>query len=1541
MKKKLRLLVLMCLFFNTLQKTNAAVNLSSELTKSSIRKINSTTPKDSLSTLETLRARTSSNLTTKAFRNFESLEQYKSLDQLKEDATLKTVPEGFKFETGDSLVSKKWLQMAKNTFAKIKETQNYLDVLTSDGLGILPVATRPLHISNIKYTMGVAKAVFKPAYTELTVFLKIETPKGTLILGGKDIKLSHEGGIIGDAKLSLISQFTMNFDKGKVVVTLKGSFENPATYALIDCSGFKELGIDADVLFSKGLIHPVDAQGKATGGYVESSFKTVVGDWNDIVINISLPEFGVKGLKGTTFRLNNAVLDFSDLRNDSSMPQGYLSEYYPEAPELWRGVYINTLEVVLPREFKKRNQDQRITFGASDLIIDSQGVTGQFYAENIISIDEGSASKWQFSLDLFLVDIEANHLKSAEFNGEIVLPVADRDRLKYDALILPDDYTLSVKPVDTLDFDQWNAKVTLNPESYLELRVKNGNFLPKANLHGSINIASGLGDEGSKEKETVNFKGIEFQNLLLQSESPKFSADYFGYKNKQKLANFPVVIKEIGLEAPKNTGIVNLIFDFNVNLTSTADGGNGGGTRLIINSELEDENGRDKWKFKGIDLERISIAMDIAGTQLKGAIFIFEDDPTYGTGFAGAVGAKFKKGIKLEVEAKALFGRTEDFRYWFADAQMVTPVGIPIFPGFSMNAFGGGMHNRMKMVGVTNDPEASHSLIGASSSGIIYAPDKASGMGMKAMVGIATQNSEDLFRASVEFGMTFQRSGGLSDVYFKGRGELISAFPSDFADKVLDKLDGLVDGGGPKFSSSPPSGAISADVFISYDFVNDIFQASSEVYVNFGVLKGVGNQGRAGWLDFYVSPDEWHLLVGTPKDPIGIALNLGFFKIETSSYFMTGEDIPSIPPPPAILAGLLGIDVAKLDNNRDLAALESGRGLAFGARISVDTGDLRFLIFYARFSAGAGVDVMVKDYGDAHCKGSTEQIGLNGWYASGQAYAYLQGEIGVRFRLFGKKRKIPFKKGGFAVLLQARLPNPSWFKGYMSGNYSCLGGLIKGRFRFQVELGNKCEIVGGSPIEGIVVIGDMSPKKDNKAVDVFTAPQVAFNVQLNKVFEIPDESGDRKYKVMLDALKVTRNNNSIVGDIEWNTSNDVAVFNSHEILPPEAELKLYVQVHFEEYVNGNWEIIKDDDGKASLETKEVVFKTGEAPTSIPLRNVEYMYPVANQNNFYREQYNIGYVKLKRGQNYLFETSQKLSKIIELIDEDGTAIRKPFTYNVGEKQLSFSIPTELEGQTNYNTTISLIPADAAIDSNVKQTEVTTNLESEGDNTITVSKKTISDTKVVANARELLTFSFRTSTYKTFEKKMRRLNEEDELYNRATFPYGVTLISKIESLEAFDLVELTGNGQTQNLPLVRAVAVLDDKYYNEIIYPLLYQNYPLRGNIRVSRDTDKVGVPPIEAVQPLSWYLTDLESGFAGDINNYNPYRYNLTKYYYEDYLDLRYQFVNTYENATGKLVTEAFPFMRKGKYKAELKYILPGQNTPSNIHSYRYTNPLYE
>jgi len=195
-------------------------------------------------------------------------------------------------------------------------------------------------------------------------------------------------------------------------------------------------------------------------------------------------------------------------------------------------------------------------------------------------------------------------------------------------------------------------------------------------------------------------------------------------------------------------------------------------------------------------------------------------------------------------------------------------------------------------------------------------------------------------------------------------------------------------------------------------------------------------------------------------------------------------------------------------------------------------------------------------------------------------------------------------------------------------------------------------------------------------------------------------------------------------------------------------------------------------------------------------------------------------------------------------------------------------------------------------------------------------------------------------------MNAVRGNKDLYEHVTYPYGLTLLTAINPIEPFDLVELVGNKYSNNNPLIVAKAIPDNAYYKDQIYPLLYQNYPIEDTISVTRNTDKVGVPPLEGVEPMSWYLTYLENDYTGEVSTYNPYRYNLTHYYHQDYEDLRYQLVNSdlpWESMPKykKLIIDPFPLMKRGKYKTKLQYVLPGQTKNGGNDVIKYTNPLYE
>ncbi|RZS98985.1 hypothetical protein [Aquimarina brevivitae] len=1510
--------------------------------------------------------------------------------------------------TQDSLRGK-----AQEVILELERENKFLESLTGYLTGDTPI-TLPIgikkEIGSTQFIMGVSQIKLGKEYSELEIFVRLKLPQidetgkqRELFFGASRVKLSHKGGLFGDADLVLLGDVPIPFQGKEVLMILKGGFDldtgdlDKKTYVTIDCDGFKELGLAVDVEFSRNKLLPVKADNTIDNSTipntnipvkVTTSFQVTASDWNDILVEVSLPRFQVPKLKKTIFELNTAIFDFSDIRNSPNMEwpsPDYQQTYLIEGEEdLWRGVYVESLTVVLPEEFSKKGSNERITFGAEKMLIDNNGVSGTFKGENILPINQGTADGWQFSVDRFEVSFIAGNLTSAGFGGALVLPITtetvsaiqtetyldeegnEQTRLVpqegitapkvlvYNALIDPvnDEYVLNASPADAIAFDIFKAKATLTENSFVEFRVSEGKFRPKAMLHGNMAI-KGSNDGSNSTTATADFEGITFENFQLQTVSPIIQIGRADYTGDVKVANFPATISNIGIRAQDN--VAALDFTLAINLMDS--GGFSGETSLSIEGELNNGEGYEKWKFKRIKLRRVEIAADI-GFQIEGYVEFREDDPVYGDGFAGAVKATFKGGIAVNLSAT--FGKT-DFRYWYVDG-MVEGLDIAVPTGLSITGFGGGAYYRMKKEGFSSN-------LDNGASGANYVPDRDTNLGVKAMMLFSVTGGQSMVNGGFGFEMAFNGSGGINRVSLYGEGHMMQEPEwTDASDEISANFQGIVE----KEAQMSPAvqnqlketnlieaskaiypatmqgqKGLNAYVAIEFDFVKDTFHGTFELYIDIlgGLFKGVGDGGRAGWAVVHFGPGEWYIHVGTPTDPIGLKMGIGSIAIQSESYFMMGDYMPPSPPPPAQVADILGLDLRELDYMRDENALKGGRGLAFGSHFKFDTGDMTFLVFYARFQAGFGFDIMVKDYGDTICRGSG-QIGVNGWYANGQAYVYLQGKLGIRIKIFGKRKNIPIIEAGAAALVQAKLPNPVWLRGYLGGSYNLLGGLIKGRFRFELQFGEECDVIsGGSPIGGLKIIADIKPRDNTTDIDVFAVPQVAFNMQVGEVIRLEDDNGNVKnYRFHLDEFYLKDDTGqNIPGEISWNSSNDVLSYTSSEILPPQKTLKLYVSVTFEEKVNGIWAAIKED-GEAVKEIEERTFTTGTAPDYIPETNIAYCYPVIDQQYFFPKEYQNAYIKLKRGQSYLFNLEEGWSQKAFFADDFDMAVESSLSYNAGEKKVTIPLPV-LSNNQDYKIQLLTLPPGAAV-STTSASYAATDL-GDGENTIEMKSVSIEGLTTNPETIEMLMYDFATSTHNTFKEKMEN--------KRLTAPLREIIYADVHKLkavvgqsEAFDIPELLGTEYTAGTPLIAVEATLQDNYYTNEIYPLIYKNYPLKPQFTVDRNVSELGIPPKRGMDQLTWYQTYLEvNPESAYLKERLPHTYNLPIYYKSDFIDIQYKVVNAYLNNPeayqneiaqyNYIINGVFPYIKSGDYKAKYTYQLPGGITGTSA-TFNYVNP---
>ena len=253
---------------------------------------------------------------------------------------------------------------------------------------------------------------------------------------------------------------------------------------------------------------------------------------------------------------------------------------------------------------------------------------------------------------------------------------------------------------------------------------------------------------------------------------------------------------------------------------------------------------------------------------------------------------------------------------------------------------------------------------------------------------------------------------------------------------------------------------ITCDANITYDFPTKVLHGVFNMRINASPVTG------SGQMTIHVAPPLWYIRVGDPYNRVTISLASW---LTAGAYLMCGTNIPPPPPPPPQVASVLGTMPA--DRNSNIA---SGNGFAFGASMQVSTGRQYYLIFYGDVSFLGGFDMAILQ--QARC------AGIDGWYAQGQLYAYINASIGLHVDIgfytyypcccwycayLCKWCQGPYVgyKGDYeilgitaAALLQAGGPNPLWVRGTVAGRYSILGGLVSGYCSFQFTKGTVCTL---------------------------------------------------------------------------------------------------------------------------------------------------------------------------------------------------------------------------------------------------------------------------------------------------------------------------------------------------------------------------------------------------------------------------------------------------------------------------------------------------
>ncbi|MDE7091719.1 MAG: hypothetical protein K2O53_08380, partial [Bacteroidales bacterium] len=357
----------------------------------------------------------------------------------------------------------------------------------------------------------------------------------TLYFGSEDVRISAQGGFVGDLKLALLSEVNIGGKGGAFRLVLDPARKRgdlPPTYAIVGCEGFEEMQVNGRVIVSSDYAKPVFNGKPLDNRELEIPFSCRASGLDRIMADVEVPEFALTALPDWRFEAKRAVFDFSTEENAPAMdyyryPGAKLYDGFPEA---WTGLYIEDFYVHFPTYVKNEEKlGGSPVFGAERLWLDENGFSGLLQAKDVLQINKGLLDSWRFSVDEVDIRIVANRIKEGKMQGDISLPVSTRNSFGYTVDFKTDgSWDMKVKVGERMSFDLWKSlNVELFATSYIKVdkKASDTSVHLTANLSGKMVLdptAKGgasdtAGADAEQPKGKFQLGEIAFSNLKVSN----------------------------------------------------------------------------------------------------------------------------------------------------------------------------------------------------------------------------------------------------------------------------------------------------------------------------------------------------------------------------------------------------------------------------------------------------------------------------------------------------------------------------------------------------------------------------------------------------------------------------------------------------------------------------------------------------------------------------------------------------------------------------------------------------------------------------------------------------------------------------------------------------------------------------------------------------------------------------------------------------------------------------------------------------------------
>ncbi|MBP8893730.1 MAG: hypothetical protein KBD43_06160 [Saprospiraceae bacterium] len=1202
---------------------------------------------------------------------------------------------------------------------------------------------------------------------------------------------------------------------------------------------------------------------------------------------VNMNSFEITGLKGWRFDITDAFIDMSDLANPDNIdfPDGYHT-----TTNDYRGFYLREASITPPPHILLDS-----TYAIVRNLLIEPALYANILVENILPIEKGNLGGFGISIDTLQLDFYDNTLEYGMMTGDMTLPFAgDSSLLKYTALIFntaaydePDPnfiYAFDVTVMQQLEFPFLIADATIADDSYLEVVFMPGsNEQPyiKTLLHGTLSIDTELNYPSGLPELPADIKlaEMEFQ-IDYTSGSIGFDSDntYLAFASPQKkVGSFPISMDnfDVALDAEAETVAVQFSIGLSMGMDEL-DLSAGATFSLVSNIESMEvltgimDNGvggafnvAKKIRLDRVTFDSINIGLVKENFSILGKI-MFYNNPIEGggrdkgakgslsvtlpiAGIFGRLSAIFGTyGTPPEVPPGQNFAYSENFYpYWYVDGIIGSEAAIPICAGVGIYGFGGG-------VGYNIIQTASYTIIDGEISGEPeYTPTYNSFM-IRAGIMLGTMPTPTAFNADITFTAQFV-NGGLDMMSLTGDGYVMTP--------INERNDPQLYVG------------VALAFYTQNDTRDWYMDGSLKVAANIGDGTFVGNMQNPVIPNqmvngiFYASADTWYFYMGAPDfdpydsdDPRGSALLTleNILEANFKLYMMVGHGVPtSLPPLPLEVQNILNNPSGDLDGTTSATNVnaqgggvdyESGAGFSHGAYGSLNASiDAR--IIYAALSVYLGYDMNITKQ-DVTCANTGRAKGINGWYAEGQAYAGLEGSVGVRIKVFGVEQKFNLFSLAAAIALSGGAPSPSYFHGQAAVYFSLLGGKLEGSSSFNLSVGERCSPVSNDPLAGIDFFEHIDPSQDERDVIPSARVLTRFVLPMGEDIVIPtpifDTDGEvtnvvnYKYRPEISyTLKEDFGSKNTVScqPIRWLNEDvhDAMVVRPVQMLQQNRYYTINMKVQAWDLQTNNW--LRVDNRIWSQDTI-VRFKTGSWPPDL-YEFVQYTVPLPFERFYLQNELNLGKVYFTQAlpQDHYFPATslfggqpmQYKIRFTKLDDQSVTDVN--FTNNSGgsNPHLSFAMPT-LENEAIYAMQIIRKNPNMLTAVALRNTLDILNTEDE----LLQANLTLIPPGEQIEGNEFLLYHtyFRTSKFNTLKAKMQAASLQGTQYTHINSSYGNKLNVNMTINEGFEQRDFQnfypGISQNEDLlfePRIRVLDLFNKTYHDNKAEPKIwgFQDY----------------------------------------------------------------------------------------------------------------------